>query len=156
MKIKQHLLKFWNFWPPFFGAGIKVKSVDSQWRQMVIELKLRPWTSNYVGTQFGGSMFAMTDAFYMVMLLRNLGREYIVWDKSATIRYLKPGRTHLRAIFHLSEDDIMQIKEVLKTQKKMDWTRKVEIKDLNGEVVAEVDKVVYIRKKDDAPSSPQN
>lgn len=147
MKIKRYLLKLWNFWPPFFGAGIKVKSADEAYRNLRVELKLRPWTSNYVGTQFGGSLFAMTDAFYMVMLLRNLGKDYVVWDRSATIRYLKPGRTHVYADFNLTEQDLSDIKTQLKQTAKMDWHRKVQIKDLNNELIAEVDKVIYIRRK---------
>ncbi len=144
---KQYLLRIWNFWPPFFGAGIKVQYADAKWRRLVVELKLRPWTSNYVGTQFGGSMFAMTDAFYMVMLLRNLGKNYVVWDRAATIRFLKPGKTHLTAEFTLEESDISQIKSTLEVQPKMDWHRLVQIKDQAGQIVAEVEKTLYIRKK---------
>ena len=147
MGIKKYLLRIWNFWPPFFGAGIKIKSQSADWRRVVVELKLRPWTANYVGTQFGGSMFAMTDAFYMVMLLHNLGSDYVVWDKSANIRFLKPGRTHLTAEFELDELTLSEIKETLSKQPKMDWVRKIQIKDLNGEVVAEVEKTIYIKKK---------
>lgn len=148
MKFKKYLLKFWNFWPPFFGAGIKVKDVSEDWRFLRAELKLRPWTSNYVGTQFGGSMFSMTDAFYMVMLVRNLGKDYIVWDKSATIRFLKPGKTHLSADFKITEEDLQHIKNRLTTEKKMDWHRTIQIKDQTEQVIAEVDKVIYIRMKD--------
>lgn len=148
MKFKQYLLKLWNFWPPFFGAGIKVKEVSKDWRYLKAELKLRPWTSNYVGTQFGGSMFSMTDAFYMVMLVRNLGKDYIVWDRSATIRFLKPGKSHLTADFVITEEDLVSIKNRLVTEKKMDWHKTIQIKDVSNQVIAEVDKVIYIRLKE--------
>lgn len=153
MNFKKYLLSIWNFWPPFFGAGIKIKSRSQDWRKMVVELKLRPWTSNYVGTQFGGSMFAMTDAFYMVMLLRNLGSDYWVWDQSASIRFLKPGKTHLTAEFELDAKTLDEIRLTLTTQPKMHWQRTVHIKDLYGEIVAEVDKVIYIKRKGTSSSS---
>jgi hypothetical protein len=80
-----------NFWPPFLGAGIRVKHIAADMKSVDVEMKLRFWNANYVGTHFGGSLFAMTDAFYMLMLMANLGREYIVWDKAASIRYKKPA-----------------------------------------------------------------
>lgn len=89
----------------------------------------------------------MADAFYMLMLIRNLGRDYTVWDKSAHISYLKPGKTDLFAEFNLSEEDLSEIKSTLETQKSMLWNRKVEIKDANGQLIAEVNKEIHIRKK---------
>ena len=89
----------------------------------------------------------MTDPFYMVMFLQNLGSEYIVWDKAASIRYLKPGRTDVVAHFQLTEEILNGVRKTLETQEKMDWTTTVQIKDLKGEVIAEVDKIVYIRRK---------
>ena len=80
-----------NFWPPFLGAGIRVKHISPDMKFIEVQMKLRWWNANYVGTHFGGSLFAMTDAFYMLMLMANLGRDYIVWDKTASIRYRKPG-----------------------------------------------------------------
>lgn len=85
---KSALLKLINFWPPFIGTGIRVKSISKDFTDITVELKLRFWNKNYVGTQFGGSIYAMTDPFYMLILMENLGREYIVWDKAANIRFL--------------------------------------------------------------------
>ena len=145
---KRHLLfKVWNFWFPFIGSGIRITEVSPDFRTVVVRLKLHWWNRNYVGTQFGGSMFMMTDPFYMVMFLQNLGHDYIVWDKGATIRYLKPGRTDVIAQFTLTQEILDGVRKTLDIQEKMDWTTTVPIKDLNGEVVAEVDKIVYIRRK---------
>ena len=77
---------YMNVWPPFAGAGIRVVRLDADWRAIDVEMKLRFWNSNYVGTHYGGSLYSMTDPFYMLMLIENLGREYVVWDKAATIR----------------------------------------------------------------------
>jgi hypothetical protein len=111
-------------------------------------MKLRFWNANYVGTQFGGSLFAMTDAFYMLMLMANLGRDYIVWDKAATIRYKRPGRGTVRAEFRLSDSQIDDISEKLKTLPKYEPTFTVEVRDECGIVIAEVEKLLHIRRKD--------
>lgn len=100
-----------------------------------------------MGTQYGGSMFSLTDPFYMVMLIRNLGSQYIVWDKSAKIDYLKPGRTHVFAEFQLSAQDLENIRFEVQKNGKINWVRKVEVKDLHNNVICEVEKVLYIRSK---------
>jgi hypothetical protein len=147
----SHALRRWiNFWPPFLGAGIRVKNIAPDMKAVDVEMKLRWWNANYVGTHFGGSLFAMTDAFYMLMLMANLGREYIVWDKAATIRYRKPGRGTVRAEFRLPDTQIDDIREKLKTLPKYEPIFSVEVKDAAGLVIAEVEKVVHVRKKKQA------
>ncbi|MBK7890305.1 MAG: DUF4442 domain-containing protein [Bdellovibrionales bacterium] len=149
--IKSRMLYFWNFWPPFIGAGISIRKVEGGWgegiRAMEIRLRLWPWNSNYVGTQFGGSLFAMTDPFLMVMLMRRLGRDYVVWDKAASIRYLRPGRTDCFAGFEVSEELVSALRTRAEREGKFDWTTKVDVRDSEGRVVAEVDKVIYIAKR---------
>ena len=81
-----------NVWPPFLGAGIRVKRLQPDWKEVDVEMKLRGWNSNYVGTHYGGSLYSMADPFYMLMLIENVGRNYIVWDKSASIRFKKPEK----------------------------------------------------------------
>jgi hypothetical protein len=111
----SHALRRWvNLWPPFRGAGIRIKRVAPDMKAIDVEMKLRFWNANYVGTHFGRSLFAMTDAFYMLMLMASLGRDYIVWDKAATIRYKKPGRGTVRAEFRLSDSQIEDIRDKLK------------------------------------------
>lgn len=145
--LKEKLLRFWNFWPPFLFSGIKIEKTSDNFRYMRVKLKLRFYNANYVGTQFGGLLFAMTDPFYMIMLIKNLGPNYVVWDKSACISYLKPGCSDVFAEFILSQEDLSEITNTLESQGKMDWKRQVEIKDKQGTIIAIVDKVVYIRKK---------
>ena len=139
-----------NLWPPFLGAGIRVKHVAPDMRAIDVEMKLRWWNANYVGTHFGGSLFAMTDAFYMLMLMANLGRDYIVWDKAASIRYRKPGRGTVRAEFRLTEANIGDIREKLKTLPKYEPRFVVEVKDEQANVIAEVEKLLHVRKKEEA------
>ncbi len=149
----SHALRRWiNFWPPFLGAGIRVKQIAPDMKAIDVEMKLCWWNANYVGTHFGGSLFAMTDAFYMLMLMANLGRDYIVWDKAASIRYRKPGKGTVRAEFRLSDAQLDDIRDKLRTLPKYEPTFQVEVKDESGEVVAAVEKLIHVRKKDGVPS----
>lgn len=151
--LKRHLHTFINLWPPMLGAGIRVKRFDPDWRTVEVELRLRFWNSNFVGTHYGGSLYSMVDPFYMLMLIENLGDGYIVWDKSATIRFRRPGKGTVRATFRLEEEQIEQIRRALATEEKTKPVLLVEIKDASGAVVAEVEKVLSVRKKAVATSA---
>ncbi len=150
---KRHMRWFMNVWFPFLGAGIRVTRLESDWKAIDVEMKLRSWNSNYVGTHYGGSLYSMTDPFYMLMLIENLGRDYIVWDKSATIRFRKPGKGTVKASFRLSDGQIADIRRQLETEDKVQPTFKVEVRDENEAVVAEVEKVLHVRKKNVAVSA---
>ncbi len=154
MDWKSKLFRFWNLWPPFFFSGIKLEKVTPDFRYIKVRLKLRFWNANYVGTQYGGSIFSMTDPFYMLMLINNLGPDYIVWDKAANIRYMRPGKSDLMAEFEISEEDVKQIREALESQKSMDWNRTVVIRNKEGTTVAKVEKVLYIGKRE--RNKPEN
>jgi hypothetical protein len=145
----QALRRRVNLWPPFLGAGIRVTRIAADMKAVDVEMKLRWWNANYVGTHFGGSLFAMTDAFYMLMLMHHLGDEYIVWDKAASIRYRKPGRGTVRAEFRLSDAQIDDIREKLKSLPKYEPVFPVAVQDEQGVVIAEVERLVYVRKKQD-------
>ncbi len=153
-KNSSHLRRWINLWPPFLGAGIRVKRIAADMKAVDVEMKLRWWNANYVGTHFGGSLFAMTDAFYMLMLMANLGSDYIVWDKAASIRYKKPGRGTVRAEFRLSDIQINEIRNKLKTLPKYEPSFTVQVRDDCGMVIAEVEKLLHVRRKN-LPSRAQ-
>ena len=144
-KLQRLMLRLINVWPPMLGAGIRVRWHSA--RCVDVEMKLHPWNRNYVGTHYGGSLYSMTDPFYMLMLMENLGRGYIVWDKAANIRFRKPGTGKVRAEFRLSDAQLDEIRDKLTTQEKYEPTFLVEVKDEAGDVVAEVQKVLHIRRK---------
>jgi len=148
---KRLLLRIINIWPPFLGAGIRVKRFGPH--AIDVEMKLRRWNRNYVGTHFGGSLYSMTDPFFMLMLLENLGPDYLVWDKAATIRFKKPGRGTVRAEFRLSREQVDEIKRAAAANGKTEPTFVVQVKDEAGDVVAEVEKVLWVRRKADATLS---
>jgi acyl-coenzyme A thioesterase PaaI-like protein len=136
-----------NLWPPFLGAGIKVEHIAPDYREIVVSMKLRWYNRNYVGTHFGGSLAAMTDPFYMLMLIHILGSEYIVWDKTSTIDFITPGRGTVTARFRLNDDQIAEIKNETADGKAYFPALSVDIVNESGEVVACVNKKLYVRKK---------
>ena len=136
-----------NLWPPLLGAGIRIKRVRPDWREIDVEMKLRRWNANYVGTHYGGSLYSMTDPFYMVMFIEILGRDYIVWDKSAMIRFRKPGRGTVYAYFRITEEQVDEIRAALNLEEKIDREFRVDVKSGDGETVAEVKKMLQFRKK---------
>lgn len=136
-----------NSWPPYLGAAIAVEEIADDWRTIKVAMKLRWYNRNYVHSHFGGSLFSMTDPFYMLMLLRNLGRDYVVWDMAARIQYLKPGRGTVRAVFSLTSDRLDEIREKAESGNKVTEIFLVDVVDAQGERVANVKKTLYIRKK---------
>jgi hypothetical protein len=155
-KRSRALGRWVNLWPPFLGAGIRIRYIAPDMKSIDVEMKLRWWNANYVGTQFGGSLFAMTDPPYMLMLMANLGSDYIVWDKAASIRYRKPGRGTVRAEFRISDSQIDDIREKLKTLPKYEPVFTIEVKDESGVVIAEVEKRLHVRRKDSASEQPRS
>ncbi len=138
-----------NLWPPFLFAGIHVAAISPDWRHARVELRMRPWNRNYVGTHFGGSLFAMTDPFWMLLLMRLLGREYYVWDQSGAIDFLKPGRGTVSARFDIDDAVLAEIRQATAGGAKyLHWFEN-EVVDAGGEVVARVRKQVYVRRKPD-------
>jgi acyl-coenzyme A thioesterase PaaI-like protein len=136
-----------NCWPPLFFAGIRVEHLSPDYREARVRLKLRPWNKNAVGTHFGGSLSAMTDPFYMLMIMAVLGEEYLVWDKSADIEFVKPGKGIVVADFVISDGLIEDIIEKTAQGEKYLPSLPVYIKDQQGEIVAKVNRTIYIRRK---------
>ncbi|WP_026262494.1 DUF4442 domain-containing protein [Spirosoma panaciterrae] len=150
---RQESTKSWffrlglNWYPMYFGTGGNILFWSSDWREVHVRLRRNIWTYNYVGTIFGGSMFSATDPFYMVMLLRILGDQYVVWDKSANIRFRKPGRQTLYARFEITDDQLAVIRQEVAANGQIDYTFTVRWLDKNGVVHAELERLCYIADK---------
>lgn len=140
--------RLFNLWPPFRAAGIRVAHIDPDFRRVTVELRAGLLNRNFVGSHFGGSMFAMADPFYMIMMMKNLGRDYVVWDKSASIRFLKPGRGTLTARFELTQAMVDEAVARTAGGSRHEPTYRVEITDARGLPVAAVEKTLYIRRAD--------
>lgn len=133
-----------NWWPCYRGTGGRVAYIASDWREVRVGLDLTWRTRNYVGTIFGGSLYAAVDPFFMLMLIKNLGPGYVVWDKAASIRFRKPGRSPLTAAFRLDDAELDEIRRQLETEPKVDRTYTVALVDREGVVHAEIEKVIHI------------
>ncbi len=142
-KLKRRI----RFYPPYLGAGVRVTHVSDNFRTVKVEMPLRFYNKNYVGTHFGGSLYAMCDPFYMLMLINILGPGYTVWDKAATIRFKRPGKGLVKATFTISEEKIAEIRAAADSHPKAEPEFHVSVTDVEGNVVAEVDKLLYVRKK---------
>ncbi|WGW01145.1 DUF4442 domain-containing protein [Vibrio sp. YMD68] len=136
-----------NIWPPFWGAGIKIQSISEDFREVQMKLKLRWWNKNANRTQYGGSIFSLTDPVYSLMLMGILGDKYYVWDKEASINFIKPGLGDLHADFMVSQPQIDEIYESTMNGDKCFPEFVIHVKDTNGDVVAEVQRKLYVRKK---------
>jgi acyl-coenzyme A thioesterase PaaI-like protein len=144
------LIRLLNLYPPYIGAGVRVKA-SPDLRTFEARMRLRWWNRNYVGTHFGGSLYTMCDPFFMLILVEALGRGYVVWDKSATIRFRRPGRGTVRATFHIPQERIDEIRAAADAQGKVEPAFIVNVLDERGEAVAEVEKLLYVRRKDASP-----
>ena len=136
-----------NLYPPYLGAGIRVQRISPDMRSIQVAMKLTRWNRNYVGTQFGGSLYAMVDPFYMLLLIEQLGSDYIVWDKAASIDFISPGKGPVYAEFHIDDGLLDEIRQQTATGKKCLPRLQVDIRDGAGELVARVDKTLYVRLK---------
>lgn len=136
-----------NSWPPFWGAGIKILSISPGFRQVAMKLKLRWWNKNANRTQYGGSIFSLTDPVYSLMLMGILGEQYYVWDKEAHIHFVKPGHSDLFADFHISDDQLEEILRQTANGEKCLPEFIISITDKQGQLVATVWRQLYVRKK---------
>jgi acyl-coenzyme A thioesterase PaaI-like protein len=149
-KTPPGLLRFgMNLWPPFLGAGIRVRSIAPDFREVRVDMRLGVGNRNYFGTHFGGSLYAMTDPFFVLMVHHNLPRGYMVWDKAGSIEYVAPGRGPVSATLRLEQTDVDTIVRMTADGDKHLHLFQVDIVDREGLTVAKVEKIVYARRKPD-------
>jgi len=136
-----------TIYPPYFGAGIKVRYISPDFRKVQVSMGLKWYNRNYVRTQFGGSLYSMTDPFYMLMLMENLGSDYIVWDKAAHIEFVSPGKGAVHAEFKIDQALLDDIREHTANGEKYLPKYRAIVHDDQGTLVARVEKTLYIRRK---------
>lgn len=145
---RARLLRFGlNLYPPYLGAGVRVRHISADFREVRVKMGLNLFNRNYVGTQFGGSLYSMTDPFFMLMLMENLGRDYIVWDKAANIEFVSPGKGPVYADFHIDQHLLDDIREQTAGGEKYLPRLHAEVRDGEGTLVARVQKTLYVRLK---------
>jgi len=154
MNLRDQLFKtpwlfrtYLNLWGPYRGAGIRVVEVSPDFGRIVVELRETRTNRNAVGTHFGGSLYSMCDPFYMLMFIARLGKDYVIWDKAATIDFEKPGKGTVRAVFSLTPDDDAAVRRETADGARYTPTYLVEVLDGMGQRVARVEKVLYFRRR---------
>ena len=145
---KARLLRwFLTLYPPYLGAGVRVQALSADFRHAKVRMGLGWYNRNYVGTQFGGSLYSMVDPFYMLLLIENLGRDYIVWDKAAEIEFVKPGKGTVHAEFRVTDELLDAIRTATQSgEKYLHWCP-ADVIDAQGDVVARIRKQIYVRRK---------
>ena len=136
-----------NLYPPYLGAGVRVTRVAEDFHAIDVRMRLHRWNRNYVGTHFGGSLFSMVDPFHMLMLMELLGRDYVVWDKAATIRFRRPGRGTVHAHLEIRQEEVAAIRAAADAGEKVEPTFSVAVVDGGGGVVAEIEKLLSVRRR---------
>lgn len=150
--LRTRLLRWkFNLFPAYRGTGARVRYIAHDMREIEVELPLSWRTRNYVGTIFGGSMYGAVDPMFMIMLIHGLGAGYTVWDKAATIRFLRPGKATLRATFRIDEAELEAIRAELATRRSIDRIYVIELVGEDGTPHATIEKTIYVRKDDWSP-----
>ena len=143
----RKVLNFLRFYPPYLGAGVSVKHINEDMTSITVQMKMRFWNRNYVGTHFGGSLYSMCDPWYMFILLEHLGKECVIWDKSAEIDFISPGKGTMTAVFEIDHQTIDGLREQAQDNQKHLPVFHTSVIDEDGQVVATLKKTLYVRKK---------
>ena len=148
MKITPKLFKrMLNIYPPYIGAGIHVTYISEDWKELHVSMALRWFNRNAVGTHFGGSLYSMIDPHLMLLLMKSLGKDYLVWDKSADIEFIKASKKKVTSVIKFQHEDIEDIRKKTDNGEKYLPNFILEIKDEDEDLVARVKKTIYVRKK---------
>jgi len=146
---QDRYVRLMGLFPPYLGAGVRVRHVARDLSRVEVALVLTRWNRNVMGTHFGGSLYAMCDPFLMVMLMLRLGPGYYVWDKKATIDFVRPGRGTVSVVFELPSERVESIRQQAESGEKVLPAFDLNVVDERGETVARVEKILYVRKKRD-------
>lgn len=136
-----------NLYGPYLGAGVKIEHISDDFEEIHVALKLRWYNKNAVGTHFGGSLYSMVDPHLMLMMMKQLGNEYIVWDKSASIDFVRPGRGKVTAVITITTETIQTVKEQVDTKGKDTPEFTIKVVDEKQKLVARIRKTLYVRRK---------
>lgn len=144
----RRLIKLVNWYPPYLGMGVRVRSHREDFTRFEVELRARWYNRNLFGTHFGGALYSMSDPFFVFIVAANLGDDYIVWDKAACIEFLKPAKGTITGIFEISIERLEEIRDEVKELGRNTYPFENELLNEDGVAVARVKKEVYVRWKD--------
>ncbi len=144
--LRSRSLRWLSLYPPYLGAGIRVEQLPGPAYR--VRMVAGFFNRNYYGTHFGGSLYSMCDPFFTLILAERLGRGYEVWDKAATIRFRRPGRGTVEARFAISDERLDEVRAAADRDGTAERSFEVEVTNSRGQVVAEVEKLVHVRKRE--------
>ena len=136
-----------RIWGPFLGAGVRIMNISPDFREIETRMKLHWYNKNIVGSHYGGSLYSMADPFYMMILLSNIGDKHYVWDKFASVEYVHPCKTEVRAQFNISGDEIERIVEMASDGKAHYVDFHVNVMNTEDNIVAKIKKTLYVKRK---------
>ena len=142
LRLRERLI---NFYPPLLGAGIRSRTIDEL--TIHVEMKLTALNRNIVGVHFGGSLYAMCDPWFMLIMMRALGPNYLVWDKAASIKFVSPGRGTVKTVFQITRERVNEIRAAADRGEKIEPIFSVDVLGEQGQVIAHVEKLLYVRRK---------
>ena len=143
----RFLMRLVSLYPPYLGAGVRVTYPKDDAFRIVVRMGLHWWNRNLFGTQFGGSLYSMCDPHFVFILLKNLGPGYVVWNKSAEIEFLRPGRGRVTATFHVPPEKIAEIREAADRGERVEPVLVAEIVADDGTPVARVTETLWVKRK---------
>ena len=141
------LRRLLNFYGPYLGAAVKVDYIAGDFKEIRVSMRLRWYNRNAVSTHFGGSLYSMVDPHLMLMLMKLLGPTYIVWDKSAAIDFVRPGKGTVSATINIDDETVQIIKDKVAEKRRYEPEFSIEVMDKDEQVVCRVKKILYVRKK---------
>jgi len=137
-----------NWSPMYRRSNARILAVSKDLMKIEIRLPLTYKNVNYMNSMFGGSMFAAVDPIPMIQLVSILGKEYVVWDKSAEIYFKRPAKENLFATFEFSNEEVEEIKSRVKSEKEISISKSTILTNKIGDTVyCEVKKTIYIADK---------
>lgn len=136
-----------NFWPCIWCTGGKVEFIAGDFKELHVSLKLNIRTRNRVGTVYGGSIYSSVDPYFMLLFMEVLGKGYVVWDKGASVKFVRPILNRVKCRFLITDELIEEVK--LKTAESGEYVFELPLKyeDDGGKVYATFTKTIYVASK---------
>jgi hypothetical protein len=145
---KSKMMRYaFNFWPCIWCTGSKVTFVAGNFRELHVQLSLNWRTRNRVGTVYGGSIYSSVDPYFMLLLMEILGKNYVVWDKAASFKFIRPISGKVKCRFLIADDDLEKIVATVAEKNEFTFEFPLQYEDENGQVFAVFNKSIYVADK---------
>lgn len=147
---QSKLFKYgFNLSPMYKRSTAKIINVSDDLLSITIKLPISWKNKNYVNSIFGGSMFAAVDPIPMVQLMNLIGDDFVVWDKSAEIKFKRPAKEDLYADFVFSKNELEEIKIKVATHQEWEVLKTTHLTNKEKtQVFCEVQKTIYVADKE--------